>query len=161
MPPKRRYTDEQFIEAVKVSKSWAAVLRKLGLRTGGGTQLIMRQLAKKLNLNISHMTGQGWNEGTRTVKVTPLSEILIRNSRYGSTNFLKKRLIAEGMKEAICEICHNTEWMGKPIPIQLDHINGNRADNRIENLRIVCPNCHAQTDTYCGKNIGKYADIAQ
>jgi hypothetical protein len=54
-----------------------------------------------------------------------------------------------------CEICGNTEWMNKPVPIHLDHIDGNPTNNAKENLRLVCPNCHAQTKTYCGKNIGR------
>ena len=83
-----------------------------------------------------------------------LEDILVENSTYQS-NKLRKRLLAEGIKEHRCELCNLREWMGKPIPLELDHINGNNADHRLFNLRIICPNCHAQTDHYRGKNRGK------
>ena len=63
------------------------------------------------------------------------------------TNRLKRRLLVAGLKEAACEVCKGTTWNGLPMPLELDHINGRRSDNRIENLRILCPNCHAQTPT--------------
>ena len=59
------------------------------------------------------------------------------------------------MKEHKCESCGISEWLGKPLSLELDYINGDRYDNRLQNLRILCPNCHAQTDTYRGKNKGK------
>lgn len=68
-----------------------------------------------------------------------------------------KKLFNEGLKERKCECCNNTEWMGYPIPLELHHINGVHTDNRIENLQVLCPNCHAQTDNYRGKNIGMSA----
>jgi 5-methylcytosine-specific restriction endonuclease McrA len=70
------------------------------------------------------------------------------------TSKLKMRLFAAGLKAKKCEVCNREKWNGGPIPLELDHINGRREDNRLENLRIVCPNCHAQTDTYRGRNIG-------
>ena len=68
------------------------------------------------------------------------------------TNKIRQRLFEEGIKEEKCEICGLTEWLGNKIPLELDHIDGNRYNHSIENLRIICPNCHAQTDNYCGKN---------
>lgn len=87
----------------------------------------------------------------------PLEEVLVAG-RPTSTNNLRRRLIRSGLKAARCEICGITEWQGRPAPLQLDHINGDRCDNRLENLRIVCPNCHAQTETYCGKNQGRVVE---
>ena len=70
---------------------------------------------------------------------------------------LKKKLLHEGVKEHKCEICGITEWNGVPCPLELDHIDGNRYNNVMENIRIICPNCHAQQDTNSGKNKGKYS----
>lgn len=86
---------------------------------------------------------------------TPLNELLVQFSTYQS-NKLRKRLLAEGLKERKCEKCGLTEWNGKTAPLELDHINGIKTDNRIENLRILCPNCHAQTEHYRGRNTRRY-----
>lgn len=79
---------------------------------------------------------------------------MVEGSTY-QTNKLRKRLLKEGLKKHICETCNNTEWNGKPIPLELSHKNGDNSDHRFENLELICPNCHAQTDTYRGKNWGK------
>lgn len=92
---------------------------------------------------------------TKTDRSIPLEEILVENSTYQS-NKLRKRLLKAGIKLPCCEMCNRTEWMGSPIPLELDHINGNKHDNRLFNLRVICPNCHATTETYRGKNIGSY-----
>lgn len=91
----------------------------------------------------------------KTSRKFPLEKILVKDSNYQS-NKLRKRLLEEGIKHHQCEMCCRSEWMGAPIPLELDHINGDKHDNRIHNLRIVCPNCHATTSTYRGKNIGRY-----
>lgn len=97
-------------------------------------------------------TGQGWNVG---LKFKPrisksLDLILTENSTYQSYKLLK-RLIIEGKKEKKCECCGSIKWNGREIPLELHHINGNRTDNRLENLQVLCPNCHALTDNYRGK----------
>ena len=149
-------TNEELKEAVKNNLSLAGVLRALNIRAVGGNYKTIKKRIEDLGLDTSHFTGKGWNVGIKYRKIrknTPLKEILIENSSYVSTNSLKKRLLNEKVKEYKCEICGNTEWMGKPIPLELHHINGNNTDNRIENLQILCPNCHATTDTYRGKNL--------
>lgn len=78
-----------------------------------------------------------------------MTEILIENSDYTGTARLRARLITEGLKPARCERCGLDSWLGEPLPLMLDHINDSPTDNRLENLRILCPNCHALTDTWC------------
>ena len=157
MSKRRSYTDEQFIEAVNNSLSWRQVFEKLGLKVGGGQYTQFKTLASNLNLDLSHMTGQGWNVGDRhrTVKVArPMSEILVEKSTHLNTSSLKKRLWSESILEKKCYRCGSTDWFGQISHLQLEHINGIRNDNRIENLTILCANCHSLTDTYCGKNKG-------
>ncbi len=90
--------------------------------------------------------------GARPVR--QLSEVLIVGSTYQSFK-LRQRLVSEGLKAAQCEECLATTWNGRPVPLELEHVNGRNDDNRLENLKLLCPNCHAQTPTYRGKNIGK------
>lgn len=154
---KRKWTDEQLIEAVKTSLSYAEVMRKLGLKAAGSNYDTVKKKIKEYNLDTSHMTGQAWNQGDRYKPIReaqPLEAILIENSSYRSTYHLKDRLLKEYMKEYKCECCGNTEWMGKPIALELHHVNGIKNDLRIENLQLLCPNCHAFTDNYRGKNRG-------
>ena len=81
----------------------------------------------------------------------PIDAYLVVGRRTGRTH-LKARLIQEGLKENRCEICGIKEWLGKPLSMQLHHLNGDGSDNRIENLQLLCGNCHSQTDTYGGRN---------
>ena len=152
---KRKWNDQDLILAVKNSLSYAEAIRKLGLVPYGSNYDMLKKQIKKLNLDTSHMTGQGWNTGDRfKLPKTPksLSEILVEHSEYVNTNNLRQKLLKAGIKEYKCECCNQTEWMGKPIPLELHHINGVKDDLRIENLQILCPNCHAFTDNYRGKN---------
>jgi hypothetical protein len=81
-----------------------------------------------------------------------LNEVLEGKHPEYSRKRIKARLFANGLKEKQCECCGNDTWNGEPIPLELDHIDGDRTNNRLENLKIICPNCHAQTETYRGKN---------
>jgi hypothetical protein len=92
------------------------------------------------------------NGGGAKAKI-PLEEILAGDHPYYQTLKLKKRLIREGILENKCSCCGIEKWQGKEISLQLDHINGDSSDHVRENLRLLCPNCHSQTDTWCGKGI--------
>jgi hypothetical protein len=147
-----KYTEEQFIEAVKTSTSVRQVLSKIGVKEAGGNYKVAREKIKRLNLDTSHFTGMGWLKGQTHKHTTKPIEYYLTEDSYHQSYKLKLRLIAEGIKQHKCECCGITEWQGKPTPIELDHINGNNRDNRLENLRLLCPNCHAQTSTYRGRN---------
>lgn len=146
-------TREDFEKAVASSLSIAGVCRALGLKPAGGNYKVIHNAIKTYNLDTSHFTGQGWNVGMR-FRPQPelkLSEILTVDSNYQSYK-LKKRLLKEGIKSIVCEECGLTEWRGQPIPLELHHINGVNSDNRLENIKLLCPNCHALTETYRGLN---------
>jgi len=147
-------TKEQLELAVQNSKSIASVCRFLNIRPVGGNYRTLHSKIEKWNIDTSHFTGQSWNRGMTYNLSTrkPLSEILVENSKYMSIFKLKNRLLKEGIKEHKCEKCNLKMWLGQPIPLELNHINGNNIDHRINNLELICPNCHAQTPNYRGKN---------
>ena len=145
-------TDVEFINAINSSQSIREVLMKLNLKAAGGNYKCFHKRIKELNLSIEHFTDpKSWNKGKTFGPKRHIEEYLSNEFPIQSYK-LKQRLITEGYKQHKCECCGITEWMGQPTPIELDHINGVHTDNRLENLRLLCPNCHAQTDTYRGKN---------
>jgi len=153
---KRGWSEQQLRDAVKASTSWSGVMRCLGLAVAGNSVKFIKASSNELGLDVSHFKGHGWSKGMTGMPSPPqiisLSEIMIEKSNYTSSKDLKRRLFKAGLKEKRCEHCSNTQWMGKDVPLQLDHINGIRSDNRIENLRVLCPNCHALTPTWGGRN---------
>lgn len=144
-------SNEAFIDAVKTSLSIREALSKLGLAPKGGNYKTFNNRVKKLALDTSHFTGQLWSKGKTLQPKRELEEYL-SNSIPIQSHKLRLRLIAEGVFEAKCYNCNNTTWLEQPIALELDHINGNHNDNSLSNLILLCPNCHAQTETYRGKN---------
>jgi Zn finger protein HypA/HybF involved in hydrogenase expression len=145
------YTEEQLREAVKTSGSIRQVLQKLNIIAAGGNYQTTHRRISKLGIDTSHFHGQAWSRDKKLGPKRPVEDYLKENTVVQSFR-LRNRLISEGIKDHKCEECGITEWRGRPTPIELDHINGNHHDNRLENLRLLCPNCHALTDTYRGKN---------
>ena len=148
------YTDEDLIKAVPESSSIAKLLEKFGLKPAGGNYTLIKSRIKELGLDTSHFKGShDWarSKGSSFVRQRALEEILVQDSAY-TTSKLRKRLISEGIFEHRCVSCGLDTWLDNKIPLEIDHINGDRRDNRLENLRLLCPNCHALTSTYRGKN---------
>jgi hypothetical protein len=150
-----RYSDEDFKKAVETSFSISEVLRKLGLAGQGGSYATFYARVKALGINTSHFIGQAHLKGKTHSYTKPrkLSELLISNGGNITTR-IKGRIIKAGLLKNECYECGlKDKWNNKLVVLQLDHINGDHFDNRIENLRLLCPNCHSQTDTFCSKNL--------
>ena len=142
--------DEEFKKLAYNCSSYSDMLRELGLTTNGGNSLlILKKRIKELNIDTSHFKS---NNGNRSSVKYSLEEILVEDSKYQNRTSLKARLIKENLLEYKCKDCGIDSWREMPISLHLDHINGINNDNRITNLRLLCPNCHSQTETYSGKN---------
>ncbi len=154
---KRSWTTDQLKNAVKTSFSYRQVLIKLELREAGGNYEQIKKYIKECKLDIKHFKGRTWNKGLKGIGKPriPLEKILIKNSYFQSFK-LKKRLFAIGLKSQYCEQCGWAKYTEDGyLPLELDHINGDRHDNRLENLRILCPNCHSLQPTHRGRNMKK------
>jgi hypothetical protein len=149
-----RYDEESARAAVADSLSYTEALRKLGLRPAGGNHALFRKYVDEVwKISTDHFDQSQARADAllRQRRLRPLSEILVQGSSYNRRN-LKLRLYAEGLKNRACEMCGQGEiWRGATISLILDHVNGVPDDNRLENLRIVCPNCNATLDTHCGR----------
>lgn len=145
-----RYTKEILEPIVATSKNVTDVLKKLGKRTDGATHSYLSNRIKILKISTEHFVSGPHNKG----QLSPhkLSAQEYAKSSCVKSHKLKLKLIDDGIKEAKCESCGLSKWMSKSIPLELDHIDGNHFNNDFNNLRILCPNCHAQTPTYSGKN---------
>ena len=151
---KRSWTENELRKAVESSRSIRQILKKLKLREAGGNYAQIKKYLNFYKINTKHLTGRSWNKGLKMPyrPKVPIKDILIVNSDYQSYK-LKARLIKEGFKSEKCEKCGwNKKSKDGKIPLELDHINGNSRDNRINNLRILCPNCHSLEPTHRGRN---------
>lgn len=155
----QKYTKEWLCELCKDSYSYAEVLRKAGRKQGGGTQQTLKKKIDEYGIDVSHFTGQRWQDSPnqkncqrKSREKYSLEEVFKENSsitQKGLRGYVERHNIVEYK----CQNCGcDGNWQNGIISLELDHINGNNTDNRIENLRYLCPNCHALTDTYRGKN---------
>ncbi len=153
------YTYENINNNAKISISYSDLARKLGLSPNRGNRKTIQKYISIFSVDVSHFTFK-YSSKKRIIKYE-LCDILIENSPYRNNTSLKKRLFAEGLKENKCEFCGLGDvWMGIKISLILDHINGINSDYRIENLRIICPNCNATTETFCKGNIESHNRIS-
>lgn len=107
-----------------------------------------------LNISYDHFVGQGWNKGrVGSTNARDVGEYLIDDGLYINSDQLKKKLFKSGIKKRICEKCLLVEWNGEPAPLELHHVDGNKRNNRLENLQILCSNCHSQTSTFSRKKL--------
>jgi hypothetical protein len=152
---RHKWTEPDFRAAVASSESIAQVIRKLGLAVSGGTYGTIKRYIAFWGLDVSHFTGQSWlgmapPEARKPNQKYSLETIFCEHSTYGTSGLLQV-LLKRGLRKRHCESCKLTEWLGQPIAIEVDHANGVHNDHRLENLRLLCPNCHAQTPTWRGR----------
>lgn len=141
---------KDFIELVNNSISYSDILRKIKLSSTGNSQKLLKRRILELELNIDHFNK--YNIAAKLACTLPIEKVLVENSTY-TRSALKKRLIKTGLLNYKCSECGNIgTWNNKKLSLHLDHINGVNNDNRLENLRFLCPNCHSQTDTWCAKH---------
>lgn len=145
-------------DLVAGARSHSEVLRALGRRPDGRDWYRYKASLAALAIEATHL-GAGWKRGGVRPPTEAEREAFLRRATTGEVGRggLGQRLIRYGIKEARCEGCERTEWRGEAIPLELDHIDGDRFNNRLDNLRLLCPNCHALTPTYRGRNMGTRA----
>jgi len=152
------YTPAELQFLLDTSNSYSDLLRNIGLNPKGGNPNTLKKIIKEygldettLNINRSNLLRQNAiNTHIKTKK--SLEDILDNKCSYNSSSKLLNRLIKEGIKEYKCEECGIISWNNKKISLQLHHKDGNCKNNKLENLKILCPNCHSQTENYCGKS---------
>lgn len=142
---------KNFCDVCKNSISMAEAAFKLGMHFNTFTKY-----AKQFGV---YNPNQGLKGGKREKQSEfSLDDILKGKYPHYPTRRVKERLIKEGIKKLICECCYRDTWNDLPIPLELNHIDGNRNNHKLDNLELICPNCHAQTTTYRGKNKSKYKE---
>lgn len=145
-----KYSKENLKQIVEKSNSIRQVCLELGISGKGGNYKTVRKYIELHELNTNHfLSKEDQLKEIQTRNKIPLEEILVKNSSYTNNFHLKKRLVDEEVLEYKCEKCNNIgEWQGEELTLQLDHKNGISNDNRVKNLRFLCPNCHSQTETW-------------
>jgi hypothetical protein len=164
-----KYSKEILAPIFESSKSFIEVKTKLGLSPHGGNDGFKRYV-KQYELDITHFTGQSWAKGRTKEDCKAIARTTQKITKHTVEKSLRDgiridsgtlhRLLKETGREKICEVCQTgQEWCGTKLSLHIDHINGNSFDNRPENLRYLCPNCHSQTKNFGSKNKHSYSLI--
>lgn len=145
------YIKEELEEKVKKCLSWRQLLFEYNLKETGGNYNTLQEKCKKYDIDTSHFLGKGWNKVQHKCfgNSIDLEKRLSLHETKMSSSKTKEIVINHGLKENRCEICGISEWNDLPLTLQLHHKNGNPKDDRLENLQILCPNCHSQTNSFC------------
>ena len=147
------WSKERIESVIKDCDSLSQVLDKLNIPKSGNNSATLRRKLEEYNIDYSHFT-YGVKQKKGVENYIPVTEYL-GTGKYIQTSKLKEKLFKEGLKKNECENpkcpCKNGYWLNNPLVCQLHHINGDNSDNRLENLQMLCPNCHSQTDNYCGQ----------
>ena len=146
-------TDEQFVNLLKNSTTISEVLFKLGYTVKGNSWGFSQVKQRMIDLNLDFSIFKGKEsiyKNTAVKAITP--EMLLKDNCKHTRSVLRRCILKYNLLPYKCDICGVTEWNGKTLSLELDHINGKNNDNRLENLRFLCPNCHSQTSTYGSKN---------
>ena len=160
MSSRPRFSEDDLREAVAASTTYAETLRRLALRTAGGNHRTLEKYVEFWGIATDHFDPSAARVAKLGHEPIPLDEVLVEGSTC-SRGLLKQRLYSTGLKERNCELCGQGEdWRGRRMALILEHVNGVANDNRLENLRIVCPNCAATLDTHCGKNVNRNRNCA-
>ncbi|MFG2225478.1 HNH endonuclease signature motif containing protein [Streptomyces sp. NPDC048644] len=147
-----RWTREALEEAVARSANMCEVLRRLGLDPVGGQHTHISRRIRSLGVDTSHFTPQGRRNGTARRKRTPHELLMETATRRVPSSRLEEALLALGADERCAGCGTGAVWRHRPLPLEVDHVDGDWRNNRRENLRLLCPNCHSATDTYRGRN---------
>jgi len=149
--PGWKYTREALAAAVSSSETVAGVLRQLGIKPAGGSHYYVSRRIRELGLDTSHFLGAGHRRGKPGPRKSPEEILLVlpEDATRTSHTMLRRALIESGVSHTCAHCGTAPEWRGKPLTLAIDHVNGDWHDNRLANLRFLCPNCHAQTSTWC------------
>lgn len=146
---RKTFSDETVLAIIPCCTSIKQVLQKVGMAPCGGNYATIRRIITRYGVDTSHFC-KGFTVGHLSSNKLSDEGIFIINSK-ANRHRVKARILAESLLPYECAICGIDSWIGSSLSLHLDHINGIRDDNRLENLRFLCPNCHSQTDSYCGK----------
>ncbi|MGQ0585577.1 MAG: HNH endonuclease signature motif containing protein [Gammaproteobacteria bacterium] len=150
-----KYSLDDLRAAIRDSVSIRQALQKLNVKAEGGNYQVFHKAVRTFELDTSHFTGMNLKGRKLPWRRQKLSDYLVKGSEVQSLR-LKRYLLQQKILDARCSQCGGDIWQGQPIPLELDHRNGDCRDNELSNLRLLCPNCHALTPTYRGKNRGRY-----